>query len=119
MVIILGIISGTASLGVPILFYVMKLITQVKDHHIDVYFYPFKREQIPFEHIVTSEARTYNALTEYGGWGIRMGRGGRAYNISGNRGVQLTLADGRKILIGSQRADELAEVIDQKRNTHA
>ena len=39
---------------------------------------------------------------EYGGWGIRGGlRGTKAYNVSGNRGVELMLADGRTVLIGS------------------
>jgi hypothetical protein len=36
------------------------------------------------------------------GWGAR-----KAYNVSGNRGVELTLQDGSTIMIGSQRADEL------------
>lgn len=39
------------------------------------------------------------------GWGIRRGWGGRgwAYTVSGNRGVLLELADGRHVLLGSQR----------------
>ena len=34
-----------------------------------------------------------------------------AYNVRGDRGALLTLADGRTVLIGSQRADELAAAI--------
>jgi hypothetical protein len=34
-----------------------------------------------------------------------------AYNVRGDRGVQLVLRDGRRVLIGSQRADELAKAI--------
>jgi hypothetical protein len=37
--------------------------------------------------------------------------GKRAYNISGNEGVELTLTDGRKVLIGSKRSKELAQII--------
>ena len=60
------------------------------------------------------EARTYRPILEYGGWGIRytMGRGW-AYNVSGNQGVQLELASGKRILIGSQRAEELARAIGE------
>ena len=36
---------------------------------------------------------------------------GKAYNVSGNEGVQLELTNGKRILIGSQRADELADAI--------
>ena len=46
-------------------------------------------------------------MREFGGWGIRVSRNGRAYNASGNTGVQLVLADGSHILIGTQRAEEL------------
>jgi len=115
--VIVGCLSALASLGVPLLLYFIKLITRVTHDHIEVYFYPFKREQIPFENIVISESRTYNAISEYGGWGIRTGRNGKAYNVSGNQGVQLELTDGKKLLIGSQRSDELAELIKQKRKS--
>jgi hypothetical protein len=61
------------------------------------------------------EARTYRPILEYGGWGIRYSPFGQgcAYNVSGNRGVQLELADGQRILIGSQRAEELARAIGE------
>jgi hypothetical protein len=39
---------------------------------------------------------------EYGGWGIKYGKMGKAYNVSGNRGVQLEFTDGKRLLIGSQ-----------------
>jgi hypothetical protein len=38
---------------------------------------------------------------------------GWAYNVRGNRGVQLELANGKRILIGSQRAEELAGAIGE------
>ena len=53
-------------------------------------------------------------IAEYGGWGVRMRRGGMAYNVSGDRGVQLELMDGKRILIGSQRAGELADAIRER-----
>jgi hypothetical protein len=56
--------------------------------------------------------QTYRPIRDYGGWGIRYGRGGKAYNVSGNRGVMLELSDGQKLLIGSQRPEELANAIN-------
>jgi len=47
-------------------------------------------------------------MREFGGWGIRTsGDGGRAYNAYGNMGVQLVLTDGKRVLVGTQRAEEL------------
>jgi hypothetical protein len=34
-----------------------------------------------------------------------------AYNVRGDQGVELTLRDGRRVLIGTQRATELAAAI--------
>ena len=38
---------------------------------------------------------------------------GKAYNVSGNRGVQLKLSTGNGLLIGSQRPEELAQAIQE------
>jgi hypothetical protein len=57
------------------------------------------------------EAITYSPLRDYGGWGIRRGAKGKAYNVSGNHGVRLELSDGKRILIGSQRPEELSEAV--------
>lgn len=104
-------LSVLIGVGAPVLFYKMKLITEVQEEGIYVYFSPFKHETISFDEIVSAEARTYTAFTEYGGWGIRQGPSGHAYNVSGDYGVQLELTDGKKLLIGSQRSEELAQII--------
>lgn len=69
--------------------------------------FPLYRRVIRIADITRAEAVTYSPLGEYGGWGIRgMGKN-TALNASGNRGVRLTLRDGRRVLIGSQRPDAL------------
>jgi hypothetical protein len=56
----------------------------------------------------------YRPIADHGGWGIRSGRDGeRALTARGNRGVRLVLADGTRLLIGSQRPEELAETIER------
>jgi hypothetical protein len=64
-----------------------------------------------WEDILSAEAITYLPLRDYGGWGIRFGPKGKAYNVCGNRGVQLTFTNGSRLMIGSQRAEELAAAI--------
>jgi hypothetical protein len=97
--------------GLPLFFLYLRLVVTVTDESIDIHFRPLTRRTIPMADVTQVEARTYAALREYGGWGIRGWGGKRAYNVSGDRGVELTLADGRKVMIGSQRADDLAQAI--------
>lgn len=97
-----------------LLFYFMRLSVEVDTEAVHIRFFPFYRKVIPVTEIVHWEARTYRPIVEYGGWGIRYGLGkGWAYNVSGNQGVQLQLANGKRILIGSQRAPELARAIGE------
>jgi hypothetical protein len=95
------------------LFYNLRLITEVREQGLYIRFYPLRSKIIPYSMITSCEARTYKPLSEYGGWGIKYGPAGWAYNISGDRGAQLLLADDKRILIGSQRAEELANAIQQ------
>jgi hypothetical protein len=60
-----------------------------------VRFFPWRAKLIPFRDINRCEVRTYRPIREYGGWGIRYGRNGKAYNVSGDRGVQLEFIKGR------------------------
>ncbi len=114
-------LTGFISLGVAALLALSRLVTEVRDNGVYVRFAPFqsKFQRIAFTEIVSATAREYSAIGEYGGWGIRYGLGGvgRAYNTSGNQGVQLVFKDGRKLLIGSQRAKELAELIQLNLNS--
>ena len=56
--------------------------------------------------------RTYSPMREYGGWGIRFGKSGKAYNIKGDEGLQLVFKNGKRLLIGSQKSQELAQAVD-------
>jgi hypothetical protein len=99
--------------------YAMKLLVQVDSKEVRIHFFPLPRRTIPLGEIRACEARTYRPIREYGGWGIRYGFSGMAYNVSGDRGVQLELHNGKRILIGSQRAEELAAVINHARQALA
>lgn len=100
----------------PFFFYSMKLITEVRDDGAYIRFLPFhfSFKYIPFAAIRSYEVRTYSPIMDYGGWGIRYGLKGKAYNISGNRGVFFEFTEGqkvRKLLIGSQIPEKLAEAV--------
>jgi len=101
--------------ALPLTFMFARLVLDVTDQEVVVRFVPLTRRVIRLDEIESLEVRTYNALAEYGGWGIKGWTGSKmAYNVSGNRGVDLTLRDGRRIMLGSQRADELATAIEAR-----
>ena len=113
--IILAVVVG---IGVPIaitaLFMLLKLQTEVRPDGIYVRFFPFHIHFKRFAREDLSEyyARQYKPIREYGGWGIRCSiRNGKAYNVSGNKGVQLVFSTGKKLLIGSQKPEQLEAAI--------
>ena len=73
--------------------------------------FPLFLRRIRLDEIASAQADTYAPIREYGGWGIKGVPGNSALNARGNRGVRLTLRDGRRVLIGSQRPEELAEAL--------
>lgn len=56
---------------------------------------------------------TFDPIRDWGGYGIRSNKNGRAYIAGGNEGVQLTLANGQKVLIESRGARKLAGAIQE------
>jgi hypothetical protein len=95
---------------------VLRMTTEVTPTDLRVWFgwVPTYRRFVPLGGIQRIEVVSYRPLADYGGWGVRVGRDGvRVLNARGNRGVRLDLADGTKLLIGSQRPEALAVAIEQ------
>jgi hypothetical protein len=96
--------------------YEIRFVTEVRQDHLSIQFVlMWRRRTIPLAEIRSVQVVTYNPVADYGGWGIRKGRRGWAYTVSGNRGVELELSTGERLLIGSQRPDELALAIGTMR----
>jgi len=91
----------------------MKLVVELGRESILIRFIPLKKTEISLGAIRGCLAREYSPLQEFGGWGWRRSWDGkvRAFTMAGRRGVELSLKDGTSVMIGSQRADELAEAI--------
>ena len=96
-----------------LLFFNMKLETHIKDEGLNVRFFPFHMtfKEYKWDSISKSYVRQYNPIGEYGGWGLRIGPAGKAFNVSGDKGLQLEFVDNKKLLIGTNKPDELGEVL--------
>ena len=101
----------------PLFFYTFELRVKINKEGLHYQFFPFhlKSYMIKIEEIEKIEALQYRPLVEYGGWGIRYGLKGKAYNISGNLGVKIQLKNGRNILFGSKKYKELEKALKQIR----
>jgi len=115
--ILISILALLFMAGMLSLFAILQLITVVDGSGIHLRFRPFRMRLIAFGEIAECASRRYRPLAEYGGWGLKYGRRGWAWNISGDQGVQLVLKSGQRLLIGSQRADELAAAVRQGMQT--
>jgi hypothetical protein len=108
-----------AGLSLLITFFVLsfRLNTQIKIEGIYVRLFPLQVSYrfLPWNSLLKCYVRKYSPVAEYGGWGFRLGLFGKgtAYNISGNDGLQLEFANGKKLLIGTQKPGELSKVIDK------
>ena len=96
--------------GIFALFLFARLDTAIDREGIRMRFPPLVLTEKLFRwgDIESCEVVRYSPIGDYGGWGIRSGRQGKAYNVSGDRGLRIHLKTGKSILIGTQKAEELS-----------
>jgi hypothetical protein len=125
----LGLIRGRAwslevvlglAIGLGLLMFLIVLLlhmtTEVNATDLYVWFgwAPSYPRVVPISSVRCVEVVTYRPIADYGCWGIRSGRDGeKAFIARGNRGVRIELSDGTKLLIGSQRPELLASLLDR------
>jgi len=107
------ILTCMISLTISFLLLQLRLETQINKEGISLRFFWF---HFSFRHykwveIKKAYVREYSPVVEYGGWGIRGFYKNRAFNVSGNKGLQLEFLNGRKLLIGTQKPDEISNIL--------
>ncbi len=117
---ILTLIAILVSIGFIFLF---KLKTRIDEKGIHYQFFPFhfKLKTILWNEINAANVRKYDAVSEFGGWGLKGGllwkkSNGTAVNVSGDIGIQLELKNGKKILVGTQKENEAKQVLKTYQN---
>lgn len=111
-----GLLTATVlNILLTVLFLNLRLDTIIKKDGIYVRFFPIhlKFKSYTWDTLTKSFVRQYSALSEYGGWGLRLGLfgKGRAFNVSGDKGLQLEFTNNKKLLIGTNKSEELTEVL--------
>lgn len=94
---------------VVILILIINMQTEINEQEISVRYFPLINswKKYAWDDIEHAEIRKYKPIAEYGGWGIKGYSKNKAYNVSGNIGLQLTFKDGKKLLIGTRKPDLL------------
>jgi len=115
-------LGAALGLALPLVLAVcmLQMTTEATPTEVRVWFgwVPIYRRVVSIGDIRRYHVVQYRPIADYGGWGIRAGRDGeRVLNARGNRGVRLELSDGTRLLIGSQRPEELAETIERAHRT--
>lgn len=111
---IVGIIGLVTPALILVLFIFSVLMVKIDKDTISYKYFPyhFKFYSIQWNDVLRWELRKYDALGEYGGWGFRRSRShGKAYTIRGDWGLQLELKNGKKLLIGIDKKEELEQFL--------
>ncbi|GAB2976592.1 hypothetical protein GCM10027049_09340 [Mucilaginibacter puniceus] len=65
-----------------------------------------------FNDVKSISIRKYNPLKEFLGWGVRYNSTTDCFTMSGDDGLELTMTNNKKILIGTQKPNELQLVLE-------
>lgn len=99
----------------PLFMFSLRLETRVSGGKFSYRYFPIhlKWRILGYNNIKKAKAVDYSGIREFGGWGIRRNRRGRAYTIAGKHGVWITLKDGKEILFGSGKAEVLQKALNE------
>jgi len=98
------------SYALVFLFLKLKLVTEIDSNGIQMQYIPFLKRSYDWEDIDSTEIVSYGFV----GYGIRYSfKYGTVYNTSGNIGLAVNLKNGKRFIIGTQRADEIEALIEK------
>ena len=110
--------SSLALIGVVLLLlvglvYKAHLVTRIDKYGVQFRLFPFQwyYRQIYWQEVEEVYIREYEAISDYGGWGVRYSQQGKSYTMAGQFGIQLVLSNEQRVLIGTQRPIELEQLI--------
>jgi hypothetical protein len=111
-----GVLIGTWLLHILLIAFIwmIRLEVRISTERIRYRFYPLhgRFREVFWEEVRQAGHRQYRPILEYGGWGIRWGFRGKAFNIAGREGLQLVFIDDSRLLLGTQQPEAIKEAMD-------
>jgi hypothetical protein len=91
----------------------IQLKTKIEASGVTYKFAPFiSTKHIGWKEIAQANVTDYQPIKEFGGWGFRAGFAKKqALSIWGKQALRLKLKDGRELVLGTQRPEELSAVV--------
>jgi len=103
------IVAAIVTFSILFLFRITKLETQIDSNTISINFFPLINKVVDWEEVKTAQILDYGFV----GYGIRFFTPyGIVYNMAGNIGLALELKTGQKLLIGTQKEEELTKFLE-------
>jgi hypothetical protein len=103
------------TLLLTLLFLLIRLDTEIRTDGIYFRFFPFQVSYkiLRKEDISDCVVTQYEAIRDYGGWGIRgsFSGKGKAYTVSGFMGIQIVMTDGKRYLLGTHKTPDALEAL--------
>ena len=95
--------------------FLVKMHTKIDKSGVKVWFSPFRftKKSFRWNELENAHTRKYRPISEFGGWGIRIFRKHKAYNVKGDKGIQLKTKEGKFFLIGTQQTQNVDRVINR------
>lgn len=110
-------VTGLIVLTVLVFIVSMKLTTKIDEGGIYYQFFPihFSRKFISWHDIKEVEVISYDSITQFGGYGYRVQFFGKnkgiVMNLSGNDGLKIIPKNGKKLILGTLKVEELKKII--------
>lgn len=119
---IIMVFAVSITLGIlGFILFLFRLESRIDEQGVHFGFFPIpgRMNRVSWSEIKEISVRKYSPIGEYGGWGYRITFSrskGKAYNVTGNIGIQLELHSGKKILIGTQLKQEAESTLSYYKN---
>ncbi|TGA97712.1 hypothetical protein E4665_11470 [Sporolactobacillus shoreae] len=115
-----GLFTYLLLLGIlfPLLLSMLTFVIEVRTDGLYIRLFPLniRYKKIPYKNIAYYSPVSYSTIARFGGIGIRVNsRGEKIYNLGGNKGVEIGLTTGEKLVIGTNQDESLKKAIDAVR----
>ncbi|HSD06724.1 hypothetical protein [Flavobacterium sp.] len=103
------IVAAIITFTILFLFRITQLKTQIDQNKISINFFPLMNKVVNWDEVKSAQVLKYGFV----GYGIRFFTPyGIVYNIAGSIGLALELKNGKKLLIGTQKGEELTKFLE-------